>query len=359
MTKKVYHLVKDIDNIHSRLPTQISIINKTKNVANINMDIVSKVRIYGKPDSPRYHLGDISTLLGIPDAMDRIKEFDSDEVEYATVINSSNKKPKRKYLLTDDGLQRITYLSNTPLGKLFRKAVKYILKQLFLEGKVESKEITKHLESKHHDLCQQSIESLYNNIEELKKSRKAIKERMILYIEAEENSRNKVDELQDKLVEVTNEKYQSIQELTKLKEDYEKLQCEANKNYDYINSSEIGALQKKYYKKIYIYLEDISKMEIWCKNKCVEKYDIDDYIYDKPDPSDVKIYSIQNRKSIKKTQILVETLYSMSDVYAILYKNLYNDIYSVSVYKKEYLLCSIEDIKLEFEDIIIKQKNNK
>lgn len=161
---RMYSLIKDIDNIKRLIPIYIeNNKNKLSSSSIEKINLFSNVRIYGELENPKYHLVDVAHLLGILDPIPKTEHFDEDEREFALVLNNPNKKTKKKYLLTEDGLQRFIYQSNTDVGRLFRKCIKYIIDELFTKRYITMEEVESHIENKYLELYKKTVKTISSN----------------------------------------------------------------------------------------------------------------------------------------------------------------------------------------------------
>lgn len=376
-------------NINNLIPLYIHN-NKDKlssdAIEKINM--FSSVRIYGKLGNPKYHLKDVSQLLGINNPIQATNNFDKDEREIAFVIERSSKL-KRKYLLTEDGLQRFIYQSNTAMGKLFRKCIKFILDELLTKKMTNIIDLEKYVKNEHVDLYKQSILTLEKNMNKLQEKNRNLLLRAKSAEQAEDNVRQNLIGIQYNLDCVVRDKIEAENKIKTLEKDYEKIENELHSNFNYLQKQNILELQKKHTKPIYIYLENIpyerisnnfikhkltrenfikeksTKKKITKKKKekiltilGIEEYNIDN-IKDQKfiDFDDNMLFNIYTKKNIKKSIVLVHTIYgSSTKIYKSLYDIMYgiNSAYISDIFKddRNILLCSINDIITEFENII-------
>lgn len=374
---KVYNLIEDINsNIKVLIPVYVE--HNKNNLSNDSIkkiNLFSNIRIYGGLENPKYHLKDVSELLGVSDPISKTKDFDDDERELAFVINDVNKKTKKKFLLTENGLQRFIYQSNTDVGKLFRKCIKYIIDELFTKRYITMEEVEDHIENKHLELYKKTVITLKKNASKLKHKNKMLQNRLEIYIDSEDSARGELKDIKNRLDQEVDEKIKTENELKTLKKDYKTLENESIYSFDYLQRQEIIALQKKHTKPIYIYLEEfplssIVKKKInipqykYCEQEeqlpvllGIDAYKIDDFRDGVvPNFEDTMLYNIYNKKNTRKSRILMHTIYgSSNEIFELLAKRMY---YIKGPYINNYtgsdvLLCSIEDIKLEFENIII------
>ena len=177
-------------------------------------------------------------------------------------------------------------------------------------------------------------------------------------------------DVKNRLDNATEKKLILDNKLKMLKKDYEILENESRSSYEYLQRQEVKNLRKKYTRPLYVYLEKFPSNNTGKKNSSslateqlasslgMNTYEIDDFKNGiVPDFEDIMLYNLFNKKNIKKSRILVHTLYGSSNkIFELLVKRMYctdspyvNDYLGLNI-----LLCSIKDIELEFEDVILK-----
>ncbi len=339
---RTYSLIeKDIGSI---IPLYIE-----NDLSNDVIEKMNTVRIYGDIVSPRYHLKDVAQLLNMEKPIQATENFDEDERELAYVINSPSSKIKKKYLLTEDGLQRFIYQSNTPIGKLFRKCTKFVFDELLTKQSVKMIDLEKHVESKHIELYKKTVLTLQKNMRKIREKNYSLQSRIEFAAESEEHARRRIKEIQYNADCAIRDKMEAECKLKILSYDYDKMEHELASSPEYLQRQNILELQKKYTKSIYVYLEEIPS-GVKTSSLGIDEYDIKDlqcHIQE-----DVMIYNIFNKKNIKKTRVLAHTIYGSSNgIYESLCRILYDkDGPYVNKLIKDMLLCSIEDIIGEFDD---------
>ena len=102
-----------------------------------------KVRIYGTPLNPLFHLSDIGEFLGLSDPRRQVtREFD-ENYEYVKHLVKGSKKANATNLLTEAGLRRVAYNKRETKGtsadfcRSLRRMVDMVFHLLKHEGKVE------------------------------------------------------------------------------------------------------------------------------------------------------------------------------------------------------------------------------
>ena len=88
------------------------------------------IRIFGEIENPMYSLKDIGITFNIPNVHDKIKNFDNDEKERAIIIQSNGKR-KPMMLLSNQGLYRLIWMTDSIISKLFKKFSTFTIDTLF------------------------------------------------------------------------------------------------------------------------------------------------------------------------------------------------------------------------------------
>ncbi|NBP04284.1 MAG: hypothetical protein EBU90_30180, partial [Proteobacteria bacterium] len=106
------------------------------------------IQVYGTYEEPLFKAKDIGDLLEIKNIRDTVASLDDNckiksNVGNADVGNSSN-----TWLLTEDGLYELLFISRKPIAKQFRIWVRNIIKEIRLKGKYDLQEQLKLKEAK-------------------------------------------------------------------------------------------------------------------------------------------------------------------------------------------------------------------
>lgn len=335
------------------------------------LNLLANVRIYGEPENPKYRLKDVARLLGISGSIKKTAEFDDDERELAYIIDDQVKSTKKIYLLTDEGLQRFIYQANTPLGKLFRKCIKFIVDELVNKKVVTLSQVVDNVEKNHIELYKCAALELKKNISKLEEKNRKLYARIEHLTQSEEIMRDEVNKIQYNLDCSVIKELEAKNKLKVLENDYRKLEEEVSTDIDSLQIQRNLALQKKYTKPIYVYLEsipyDLIRKQLKNKNLKndsilailgINSYDIHslDVIYQKDENMLFNIYEKQFDKRKKINKILVHTIWGSSHkIYEKLHKKMYDSdspyIHEIFQSNEPMLLCTINDIIYEFNNI--------
>ena len=352
-----YKIIDEYENNYNKLIPIFINENKLENVG--LLDQFKNVKIYGNLNQELYDLDDIIILLGLS----KNKEFnyDDDEIIEANII--INNKEYNKKLLTKHGLNRIIYQSNTHIGKLFRKCITFIIDKLFEQKYVTMDEINLNTEENNKELYLKALKSLKKNNKKLKNKNINLQNRIEIIVQQEKETRQKNKDNELKINSLSEELEFINNRNKRLENEYDQLENESQKNPNYINNKKIIELQKKSWKSIYIYLENSPDKET--DLLIYNKYDINEYCeINPPLEEETFTYNIYNKKSKSKNKTLVKTLYvppSLDDnshhkfyeKFNKLKDIMYSDLngYKHISKEKDYLICSLYDVKIEFDNI--------
>lgn len=311
------------------------------------LELFTYVRIYGSLDNPLYHLGDVGKILDIKKPVFETNGFDDDERIRMNIV--SNQKTKKKYLLTQQGLYRLTLQTNTSIGKLFRKCITFILDTLSTNKIVSMSEVDEHIKRNHMDLYNETVKTLRNKIRTLIQERDNLKYKLAFVELREERAINETESMREELFDSKNETFNINRKLQQVQKDYESLKEEVNLSPDYLQQEEVKKIQHKYMKHIYVYLEEIPK-SVNCTKSGIDKYNFEMYnINIKPNEFDRMIFSLYPRKTIRKSCVLVYILYASNS-------NIVNNFIGEmkKIYTDEFIgigiVCSLDNIISEFKE---------
>lgn len=107
----------------------------------------SGIRVYGDAENPLFIAKDIADLLKI-----RIDPSYEQEIDRVTVRIQTRGGMQNIAALTEKGLMRALYSSNTPTAKRFRDFVLLLLKRLFRTGSATMAQVTEDLKKKDAEL---------------------------------------------------------------------------------------------------------------------------------------------------------------------------------------------------------------
>ena len=294
-----YRYINDYNNLISNFIDE----NKLNNTDII--DQFKNVKIYELKENKYFltldnKLFDLNDIINLLDLSENIEyNYDEDElIEVNVIIN--NKKYIKK-LLTKIGLYRITYQYNTHIGKLFRKFIDFMNDKLFEQKNILISE---------------------NNL---------LKKELETSTEINKQLENEYNQLENK---------------------YKRLENNLQNSLSWLNCNKSIKLQKKIIP-IYIYLEkysnDISKMVVY-NTYNIKKYNE----LTPPSENEYFIYNIFDKKSNFKDKVLIKTIYCHSNhIYKKLYDIMYDkhNGYFYNYKKKEFLLCTLKEILIEFDII--------
>lgn len=367
---KTYNSIQE--NIKDIIPIYIQNNKDTlDSTATEKLNLLANIRIYGSPENPKYHLKDVAHLLNISNFIEKTDDFDDEERELAYIVDNQTNIRRKIYLLTDEGLQRFIYQSNTPVGKLFRKCIKFIIDELLSKKIVTLTEVAQNVENNHIELYKQAAIMFQKNINKLKEKNNQLQSRIEYLSQSEEKLMAHEEKMKYELDCIINKMVSTQHKYKLLANDFEKLEMEANGDINYIQLQKYKDLQKKYTKQIYIYLEpipyDLIRKKLKNKNLKesaitamlgINAYDIN-AIYPQQDENMLfNIYSKAMDKRKKTNKVLSYVLHGSSDaVYEALHKKIYdtNGPYIHEIFQPEnsVLLCTINDIIDEFNNILI------
>lgn len=376
--KSALNIYKPIDkfNIRNLIPVYIKI-SKLTNEEKKQINAFDQIRVYGNFASPMYSLKDIAIVLGIKKPISETKNFRTNEKEEAIIIpaDGTTGVKIKTLLLSQKGLLRLILTTNTDTGELLLNCFSFILDSLFTKKYVTMDDVEIFVKSEHLELYKKVVGTLKKNCRKLRHKNEILLDRIEFVVEREKNTEQQLKQTQYSLENAIRNQIGSEQKLKMLERDYYKLELEADVNVYYVQKQEANRLIKRYTKPIHISLERISSVIkkidtadiVYDENTFLSKigidnYDITDYISSFsgktksicPEVDDNKLYNISKIRSRSKSSIVVHTLYGSNDNIFHELKKIMYESYTNDILGKNVLLCSIDDITFEFNDIKLK-----
>jgi len=359
----VYKQIKK-SNISNLIPIYIQNQNK-KNKTRLSKEdekivlTFSIIRVYGELETPMYCLKDVSLAFNIENPKTKIKEFDDDEKECAITIQTDGTK-KKMILLSSQGLHRLIWATDSIISTLFKKFSTYVINTLFIKKNVTMNDVSEYMIKNHLPLLKKTIKELKKNYSKERHKNEALLHRINFSIEQEKQTESDMKQVQYSLDNVVIKNIEHEKKYRLLERDFNKLNRELNCSPDVLQQRHVKKMYEKYTKPIYIYLDRISnniqsiEKKILLSKIGIDDYNIDDFNEDKcPEFDNNKLYNLFKKKDRTKRRVLVHILYGSSN---IMFEKLSNIMYNeyTNPHIKNALVCNIDDITFEFDDIRMK-----
>jgi prophage antirepressor-like protein len=270
-----------------------------------------KCKSYGTTDNPLFMVNEFADFLEIKNVADTTKNYGPNYIQFVEI--NYNGKPIKMKMLTEKGLYRLIFQSDTKFAEAFHEYVTNILKTLRTKGSITQQQAISHIEENYSELLKEAQQQI-----------KEFKEEIDAYKVQQYQLEDQRDKFKDKLNLVTRDAMENdAQAFTYQKKHEKEVRIREALENDYLNDSEtlikvtkteyIKYLHENYLKTLFVYMIDPESLGTKKTKKSSESSedipnDIEDYDINNP-PEDCDEYNFYISQSEKKEGTLVYHLY--------------------------------------------------